>query len=84
MGNLFISNFKRRKIESDEYLTNVINYIHSNAVAHGLVKDIAKWKFSSFNAICSTHQTFIAREKVLAWFGGIEEFKKQHKMLRSV
>jgi putative transposase len=41
MGNLFISNFKRRKITSEEYLTNVIKYIHLNAVTHGLVKDIS-------------------------------------------
>ena len=32
MGNLFISNFKRSKIDRDEYLTNVIKYIHLNPV----------------------------------------------------
>ncbi len=78
MGNLFISNFKRRKITSEEYLTNVIKYIHLNAVTHGLVKDISKWKFSSFNTICSTRKTFIARDKVLQWFGGVDAFRREH------
>jgi REP element-mobilizing transposase RayT len=78
MGNLFISNFKRRKIDRDEYLTNVIKYIHLNPVTHGLVKVITQWKFNSYNAICSPRETFIAREKVLKWFGGVENFKLAH------
>lgn len=76
MGNLFISNFKRRKIDTDDYLTNVIKYIHLNPLTHGIVKEISQWKFSSYNAICSNQETFIAREKVLQWFGGIEAFKR--------
>lgn len=84
MGNLFISNFKRKKIESDSYLTNLIKYIHLNPVTHHLVKDASQWKFSSFNAIRSTQQTFIARKKVLAWFGGIEEFTRHHGMVPKV
>jgi hypothetical protein len=78
MGNLFISNFKRRKINSDDYLTNVIKYIHLNPVTSGLVKEISEWKFSSYNAICSKQETFLAREEVLAWFGGIEGFRRAH------
>jgi len=84
MGNLFISNFKRKKIDSPDYLINVIKYIHLNPINCGLVKELSRWKFSSFNAICSTQQTFIAREKVLAWFGGIEEFTRHHGMFPKV
>ena len=79
MGNLFISNFKRSKIETDEYLTHVIRYIHLNPVNHGVVKDVSKWKFSSFNIILSDQETFLAREKVLEWFGGVGEFKRYHQ-----
>ena len=78
-GNLFMSNFKRRRINSDEYLTNVIKYIHLNPVAHGMVNFPFEWKFSSYNSIFSDCTTFLAREKVLAWFGGVEEFKRLHE-----
>lgn len=78
MGNLFISNFKRKKITTVEYLKTVIKYIHRNPVSHKLVRDITKWKFSSFDAICSTEPTSIAREKVMKCFGGIEEFRRVH------
>lgn len=78
MGNLFISNFKRRRIETDEDLTNVIKYIHLNPVTHGLVKDVSRWKFSSYNTLCANGETFLAREKVIQWFGNVEEFKNCH------
>jgi len=79
MGNLFISNFKRKRINSDDYLTNVIKYIHLNPVTSGLVKELSHWKFSSYNAMYSNQETFLEREKVLAWFGGIEGFRRGHE-----
>jgi putative transposase len=78
-GNLFMSNFKRRRVNSDEYLTNVIKYIHLNPVAHGIVQFPLEWKFSSYGSICSDCTTFLARESVLAWFGGVQNFRRQHE-----
>lgn len=80
MGNLFISNFKRRKVDTVEYLTNVIKYIHFNPVNHGFVKHISQWKFSSFNTLCSDNETFLAKGKVLGGFGGLERFKLAHEV----
>jgi hypothetical protein len=77
-GNLFISNFKRRKIESDEYLTNIIRYIHMNPVNHGCVKRPSQWRFSSFNTLLSDRATFLARDKVVGWFGGLKQFREAH------
>jgi putative transposase len=78
MGNLFISNFKRKRIDSDEYQSRLIQYIHLNPVHHGFVKNNRNWKFSSYNIICSDGETFLAREKVLKLFGGVEGFKMYH------
>jgi hypothetical protein len=75
-GNLFISNFKRRKVDSDEYLTRLIKYIHFNPVAHGFVQDISSWKFSSFSTLNSDTECFLAREKVFEWR---VEFLKAHE-----
>lgn len=77
-GNLFISNFKRRKIESDEYLRNIIRYIHMNPVNHSCVKRPSQWRFSSFNTLCSDCATFLARDKVVGWFGGLKQFLEVH------
>jgi REP element-mobilizing transposase RayT len=78
LGNLFISNFKRSKIDRDEYLTNVIKYIHLNPVKQGAVRNVWQWKFSSYNVLCSEGESFLAKAKTLAWFGGLAEFKKFH------
>lgn len=79
MGNLFISNFKRKQIDSDEYQTHLIRYIHFNPVHHGFSKSITNWKFSSYNVLCSDEETFLAREKMMRWFGNVDEFKKVHE-----
>jgi hypothetical protein len=79
MGNLFISNFKRKKIDSDEYMIRLIRYIHFNPVNHGFTSEIANWKFSSYNILTSTAKTFLARDKVIAWYGSVEQFKRGHE-----
>ncbi|SFE93769.1 hypothetical protein SAMN04488541_101085 [Thermoflexibacter ruber] len=38
MGSLFIPNFKRKKIDTDEYLVRVLHYIHFNPLKHQLEK----------------------------------------------
>ncbi len=77
-GSLFVNQFRRQAIDSDDYLTNVIRYIHRNPVHHGFVEDFSKWKYSSYSILCSDHGTFISRDKVLKWFGNVHEFQKAH------
>jgi REP element-mobilizing transposase RayT len=79
MGNLFISNFKRKRIDSDEFLTSAIKYIHNNPVNHGFATSPSKWNFSSYNSLTSDDETFVHREKVIRWFGSLSEFKKAHE-----
>ena len=76
-----MSNFRRLKIEREDYLTNVIKYIHFNPVKHGVVRNISEWKFSSYNVLCSEGETFLAREKTIRWFGRASEFKEHHEKL---
>jgi putative transposase len=81
MGNLFISNFKRKKVNTDEYITSLIRYIHFNPVHHGFVSNIRSWKFSSYNILNSEDETFLARDKVISWYGNIAEFRKAHEVV---
>src|SRR2546423_8557090 len=48
-GSLFEKPFKRKSIESEEYLTSLVLYIHNNAIHHGLVSDFREWPHSSFH-----------------------------------
>lgn len=79
MGNLFISNFKRKKVDSDEYMTGLVRYIHLNPVNHGFTVDVTQWKFSSYNILNATSKTFLARDKVLGWYGSVERFRLAHE-----
>lgn len=77
-GGLWMDFTKRFKIESDNYLTKVINYIHQNPVKHGFVGDAHEWTFSSFNTVISTKTTLLRRNDVINWFGNKEEFLRFH------
>ncbi len=77
-GVLFRSRFHRDLVDSDQYITNVIKYIHLNPQRHGFVSDFRTWKYSSYNVICSQERTFLARQKVIDWFGNLLEFQRAH------
>ena len=77
-GKLFEERFKRKKIENDFYLTEIIYYIHSNAQKHKLVNDFRNYQHSSYQAMISTKNTGLKREEVLGWFGGLALFEKYH------
>jgi REP-associated tyrosine transposase len=77
-GSLFVKNFKRKRIEDEDYYTHLIQYIHLNPVKDGFVQYPGEWKFSSYQAILSTAPTTVKREKVIEWFGGIENFRYCH------
>lgn len=70
---------KRFKIDSDSYLTSVINYIHQNPVKHGFVRESKEWTFSSYQAMISTKPTLLKRAQVISWFGKKQDFIFFHK-----
>jgi len=77
-GGLFQRKFKRKEIDTEGYLNAVIKYIHRNPQNHGLIKDFKKWKYSSYGTILSKSKTQLETDWVLDWFGGLEEFEKNH------
>lgn len=78
-GHLFDSPFKRIAIAGDAHLTQAIIYIHANALKHQLVKDLALYKWSSYQSILSDKPTHLKRNEVLEWFGNKERFIEAHK-----
>jgi putative transposase len=75
-GALLESPFKRKKIDSEEYLKNLILYIHKNPA--DLDVDFRTYKFSSYSAILSTSKTKIKRDEVIELFGGLDNFVHCH------
>jgi len=79
-GSLFYKNFKRKRINTEVYLKQVIVYIHLNPVYHGFTDEVNKWRYSSYNAICSTKLTLVNKVDVLNLFEDITNFKACHHM----
>jgi len=82
-GSLFLPNFKRIKIENEDYLKRLIYYINHNPVKHKVTNDFKSYKFSSYQIIVSEKPTSLAREKVRSYFGGLEEFIEYHDYLNN-
>ena len=70
--------FRRKKIESNDYFTRLIYYIHRNPLHHGLTENPSDWPYSSYRRIIDNKPTWVHRHDVLDWFGGIEKFIEQH------
>ncbi|HAF30689.1 MAG TPA: hypothetical protein DCG75_16730 [Bacteroidales bacterium] len=77
-GSLFYKNFKRKRITTEKYLKQVIVYIHLNPVYHGFTNEVGMWKYSSYNAICSSKPTLINKEEILTLFDDASNFKAYH------
>ena len=77
-GNLFASNFKRRRVSDISYFSKLLFYIHNNPVRHGFVENMEDWLFSSYNTFLIEKKTKIAKQEVMEWFGDLIEFKKFH------
>jgi hypothetical protein len=78
-GSLFIPNFKREEVTSDEHFTNVICYIHRNPVHHGFTNSFSDWPWSSYELIFDDTPTFVMKKEVMTWFGNAEDYKKMHQ-----
>lgn len=72
-GPVFESPFKRIHIDSEEYLRNLIIYIHQNP------ENFQNYKFSSYLAAVSETKTNIQRNEVIELFGDHENFVECHK-----
>jgi|AntRauTorcE11898_2_1112593.scaffolds.fasta_scaffold19005_2 REP element-mobilizing transposase RayT len=78
-GSLFIPNFRRKLIDSDEYFVRLIAYIHNNPVHHGFTKKLNDWPFNSWHAYVLDKLTNINKEEAMEWFGGLDNFKTIHQ-----
>ena len=79
-GSLFSQNFRRKQIESDDYLKTVVIYIHRNPVKHGMVENLTDWKHSSYQEYINSMPRYCRKGEVVNWFSSMEIFKFCHSM----
>jgi len=58
----------------------LVTYIHQNPQKHKFVEDYREWPYSSYHIIASSEPTFLKRQEVLDWFGGINSFEDAHRV----
>ena len=78
-GVLFDGRFKRKKIEDENYMNQLVCYIHRNPIHHGIKINYSGYPFSSYDLLLSKEKSFIERKKVLQLFGDRENFIIAHE-----
>ncbi|MDN3579846.1 transposase [Mucilaginibacter flavus] len=81
VGSLFQGRYKVSEITSNSYFTKIITYIHQNPFVAKLVQTLGEYKCSSYNAYLSDKETVLSKKEVLEWFGGIDGFLNNHKII---
>lgn len=84
-GALLERPFKRKKIKDEDYLKQLVLYIHKNPENHDIVDDFKTYKFSSFASYLSNSETLIEKKKsyVIGLFDTQENFMESHQMQSS-
>ena len=77
-GALFERPFKRKLINNNEYLKQVILYVHNNPVHHGFCSHPCEYPWSSYLTYVSVKPTKLHRDKVIGWFDNEANFKYIH------
>ena len=80
-GSLFIPNFKRKQVTSDNYFNELIIYIHNNPVRHGFIKNLLDWHHSSIHAYLSAKPSKVKRKYLMEWLGDKEQLLMMHRDL---
>jgi coproporphyrinogen III oxidase/REP element-mobilizing transposase RayT len=78
-GTLFERPYKRIKIYDENYLKNLILYIHKNPENHGVVKQFQTYKFSSFQEYFQNNNKLISdKSYIISLFEDLDNFNFAH------
>ena len=78
-GSLMEKSFERKRITSEDYLKQIIFYIHNNPVHHGVVERMREYPCSSYKILISDSPTTLKRKEVIEVFGDLDNFKAYHE-----
>lgn len=83
-GSLFQRPFRRKKVKEEEYLQNLVIYIHLNPSTHKLLPDYRQYSYSSYQELVGNKYSIVQRKEVLEWFEGVENFILAHEQRKAV
>ncbi len=78
-GSLFQEHLQRNRILNENYLKQLIVYVHLNPIKHKFSKTFENYKHSSYQTYLSSKETSIDRDFILEMFGSLENFKFYHQ-----
>jgi len=78
-GSLFQEHLHRIKIDSEEYLRELVLYIHLNPEKHKIDNDFSNYPYSSYIAYISEKYSLLNREEVFRYFDNKENFTFCHQ-----
>lgn len=77
-GSLFERAFKRKLIEDESYLKQLVLYIHNNPVHHGFCSHPIEYGWSSYLTCVSPKPTNLKHDETMEWFDNEANFKSVH------
>ncbi len=77
-GGLFERPFKRKPVNSIEYLRQLLLYVHNNPVHHGFCNHPMEYPWSSYLTCITVKPTRLKRETVIGWFDDEANFNYMH------
>ena len=77
-GTLFQKPFKRVAVRSEQYLMQLIFYIHANPQRHEIIGDFRNWTWSSYQSILSDKKSRLQQKEIIELFGGRKNFVDYH------
>ena len=83
-GALFVDYLKRELVETEEYFTTLVSYIHQNPVHHGFCRVLTDWPHSSYASLLNGAPASEERAYLMEWFGGQEAFQRFHEINQPV
>lgn len=83
-GSLFEHTFRRKLIEDESYLKQLIIYIHQNPVNHGFCSHPSEYPWSSFLSCVSLKPKLPHQQNVIGRFNNEVEFVSLHNQKQGV
>lgn len=79
-GSLFQEHLHRKRVEDEEYLIQLIVYLHLNPVKHEFTNDFKNYRYSSYQAYLSGKLTNVSCDFVMSLFGDTINFEYWHNL----
>ena len=79
-GSLFQKHYKRKMIETENYLSKIIYYIHLNPVHHNVYQDYKNYRWSSYKNILGSKLTKLKRNEIYNLFESKKNFIEMHEI----